>query len=162
MKLLFCQVKYCNFKHLKDCEYIVFSNTKRTVNLLFYQTLEGQLIYSFNSNMTNSTSGEGTAYPSGLPEFTPINHLFSWRLKWVFLITWHLASVSHHLLTFHILIFWKTTGSNWIRLGCDPPWVVLFQNCVRWPCPIYKMAAMASDLLNNWKSFKIFFSRTTG
>ena len=105
---------------------ILFFQTLKGLNLLFYQTLEGQLIYSFNSNMTNSTSGEGTAYPSGLHEFTPINHLLSWRLKWVFPISWHLASVSHHLLTFHILIFWKTTGSNWIRLGCDPPWVILF------------------------------------
>ena len=38
--------------------------------------------------------------------------------------------------------------------------MVLFKNCIWWPCPASKMAAMASDWLKNWKSLKIFF-RTT-
>lgn len=41
----------------------------------------------------------------------------------------------HHLLTFHILIFWRITRPNWTILGCDSTGIVLFQNCVRWPWP---------------------------
>ena len=73
----------------------------------------------------------------------------------------HFVSVICHPLTFRILIFSRTTRSNWTKLWCDTLWMLLFQKCVRWPCLILKMAAMSSDWLNNWKSLKIFF-RTTG
>jgi hypothetical protein len=67
------------------------------------------------------------------------------------------VSVVCHSLNFHILIFSRTTGSNWTKLWCDTLWMPLFQNCVHWPCLILKMA---SHWLKNWKSLKIFF-RTT-
>lgn len=73
----------------------------------------------------------------------------------------YFASVVCHPLTFHILIFSRTTRLNWSKLRCDTLWMLLFQNYVRWPCLILKMAAMASDWLKNWKSLKIFF-RITG
>jgi hypothetical protein len=69
----------------------------------------------------------------------------------------HFVSVVCHPLNFHILIFSRTTGSNWTKLWCDTLWMPLFQNCVHWPCLILKMA---SHWLKNWKSLKIFF-RTT-
>jgi len=62
-----------------------------------------------------------------------------------------------HPLTFRIFIFSRTTESNWTKLWCDTLWMLLFQNCVCWPCLILKMV---SDWLKNWKSLKIFF-RTT-
>ena len=69
----------------------------------------------------------------------------------------HFVSVVCHPLNFHILIFSRTTGSNWTKLWCDTLWMPIFQNCVHWPCLILKMA---SHWLKNWKSLKIFF-RTT-
>jgi hypothetical protein len=73
----------------------------------------------------------------------------------------HFVSVVGHPLTFCILIFSRTTRSNWTKLWSDTLWMLLFQNYVQWPCLILKMAVMASDWLKNWKSLKIFF-RTTG
>ena len=82
----------------------------------------------------------------------------SHRFKWAFTITFLPASIN-----FPILIFCsRTTGPNWTELGCDTPWMVLFQKCVHWSCPTSKMAAMASDWLKNLKSLKSFFYRTTG
>ena len=80
------------------------------------------------------------------------------RLKWAFPITWRLSSDVHHLLTFHIMIFFLTTiWPNWTNFRCDTPWMVLFQNYVRWPCSTSSMPSRASNWLKKWKSFKIFF-----
>jgi hypothetical protein len=64
----------------------------------------------------------------------------------------HFVSVVRHPLNFHILIFSRTTGSNWTKLWCDTLWMLLFQNCVHWPCLILKMA---SHWLKNWKSLVV-------
>jgi hypothetical protein len=44
---------------------------------------------------------------------------------------------------------------NWTKLECDIPCVVLFHNCVLWPCPTSKMSAISSGWLKTWKSLKI-------
>jgi len=66
-----------------------------------------------------------------------------------------------YCLIFHILIFSRTTGPNWtlnvILIGWSSFKIVSGDLALHRS----KMAAIASDLLNYWKSLKIFF-RTAG
>ena len=57
-------------------------------------------------------------------------------------------------VAFYILIFSETIGPIWTKLGSDGPWVVPFQNCVRWPRRPTKMAAVAKNRQFWTKSFK--------
>jgi hypothetical protein len=61
----------------------------------------------------------------------------------------HFVTVVVHPLTFRILIFSRTTRSNWTKLWSEALWMLLFQNCICWPCLILKIAVIASDWLYN-------------
>ena len=63
-------------------------------------------------------------------------------------------SVCHHFYRGHNL-------PDWTKLECYILCVVLFHNCVLWPCPTSKMSATSSGWLKTWKSVKIKNFRTT-
>jgi len=51
--------------------------------------------------------------------------------------------VSDSLRNGKSLKFFRTNGWNEVRFGPNSPWIVPFQNCVRQPLQLFKMAAMA-------------------
>ena len=81
-------------------------------------------------------------------------------------LTWPQVSYCHHWasvvcclvvrpLTFHILInFSNATGPIWTKLWWNGPLMVPFQNCVGWPRPPTKMAAVTKNRKFSKKSNK--------
>ena len=54
--------------------------------------------------------------------------------------------IMHILIKDHIQIFSsETVEPNYTKPGRDGPWVGPFQNCVRQPRPVFKMAAVAKN-----------------
>jgi hypothetical protein len=75
--------------------------------------------------------------------FTPTGFLahLTQRVRWAIVTTEHLSSVVRPL-TFHILInSSEATGPIWTKLWWNGPWMVPFQNCVRWSQLPTKMVA---------------------
>ena len=54
--------------------------------------------------------------------------------------------IRHILIKDHILIFSSETAEpNYTKPGRDGPWMGPFQNCVRQPRPLFKMAAVTEN-----------------
>jgi len=70
------------------------------------------------------------------------------------------SQVTDKLYDMKLIFFSSITGSYWTKLGCDTPWMVLFQNCVWTPCPTD--GCYGFGLVENWKSLKICFFRNIG
>ena len=68
----------------------------------------------------------------------------------------HFVSVVCHPLNFHILIFSRTTGSNWTKLWCDTLWMLLFQKVCPLTLPNIKdgchVFRLVKKIRNLWKS----------
>ena len=65
------------------------------------------------------------------------------------------SQVTDKLYDMKLIFFSSITGSYWTKLGCDTPWMVLFQNQVVSGHLVLQMVVMALDWLktgNLWKS----------